>query len=462
VDYNLIYKFNTGKISVPINATSLNVFWNTTVNLLNDTFFNEEKTITQSVADMQFALCNGTNFVDDFINLTFKDEETNELINASITTGTFVYSLDSGYEVNESFDYVNTIENFGYEFCFTPNNQILFLDMEIGYESTNYPQRNFVKNSSYTDTITTETLYLLKTASGIYSTFQVINPASQTLTGVYVLVERSISGSYVYVEQGYTDSAGAVTFFLNPDYTYRFTFTKAGYTDSTLTIKPTQTTYTVTLGQVITETKSYYAGVTYDIGPAESTVANETDVTFTFNTSSGYYSLEESGFVLTNKSGTYLGANSCSGETGCIASKTINTANHTYIVMDYYWIIHDDDEDKYMNGSRSWYVLKTGTRKSSLTMATEDIAKLGSGFGDFTRAIIMIVIIMFIVGSLTYYSGVYSPMAIIALITALVGFFDFGLNFIPEWGAVPHFIFWLMFLIAVGYGILSWSRGGEQ
>ena len=201
-------------------------------------------------------------------------------------------------------------------------------------------------------------------------------------------------------------------------------------------------------------------GITYDIGPSQDVLNNQTDYTFTFNISSLYWSLTESGFVLENGSGTYLGADSCTTGAGCISSVVANTQNHTSIRMNYYWEILNDGTYYYMNASKTWSVFKSGTRKSVVTMFREDVEKLGHGFGDFTKAMISFFIILFAIGIMSYYSGIYSPLAILGEIFFLVFLLD-QINFIPEVvGAVPHFITVMIGLLFLSYGIYEYTKGG--
>ena len=113
-----------------------------------------------------------------------------------------------------------------------------------------------------------------------------------------------------------------------------------------------------------------------------------------------------------------------------------------------------------MNGTKSWKVFKSGGRKSVVTMFKEDIEKLGHGFGDFTKAMISFFIILFAIGIMSYYSGIYSPLAILGEIFFLVFLLD-QINFIPEIvGAVPHFITILIGILFMGYGIYEYTKGG--
>ena len=117
----------------------------------------------------------------------------------------------------------------------------------IQYSSTGYPQRKYDDNTDLTSTITHKTLYLLSSSDGIYSTIQVIDENGNIITGVEVEIERQFSGAWTIIGKESSDSAGTVTFWVNPDYSHRFTFTKSGCVTSTQTIRPTQTTYTASM-----------------------------------------------------------------------------------------------------------------------------------------------------------------------------------------------------------------------
>jgi len=449
-------------LSTPI-GTSTDIIWNFTITLNNDSTILESSSLTQTIYPILFDFCNST-LKTVYVNYTFKDERYNTLMNASIPDSTFVYSLDSNKALNKTLSFIETGENDSYAFCFDPINRSVFLNIDIDYENSpeSYPQRNFVNTTGvYSNVTTNHILYLLGTTDGIYSTFQTITPANQVIDGVYVTVERLISGVYNWIESATTDAAGTVTFFVNPNYLYRFTFSKSGYDTQVLSINPTQSSYTVTMGtEAEVNVSSYNLGITYDINPAKDILDNETDYDFSFNISSTFWSLTSSGFVLTNGSGTHLGADSCTTSTGCVSSATVNTQNHTSIVMKYYWEILEDGNYYFMNGTKSWRIYKTGTRKSVVDMFKSDITKLGHGFGDFTKAMISFFIILFAVGIMSYYSGIYSPLAILGEIFFLVFLLD-QINFIPEIvDAVPHFITILIGILFLSYGIYEYTKGG--
>jgi hypothetical protein len=67
---------------------------------------------------------------------------------------------------------------------------------------------------------------------------QVVDQNSNKVSGATVTASRYLSnGNYVTVSQISTGDDGGVTFWLNPDYSHRFTFVKTGYDNYTTTIK---------------------------------------------------------------------------------------------------------------------------------------------------------------------------------------------------------------------------------
>lgn len=447
-------------LSTPIKS-STDIIWNFTLTLNNGTTNYESSSLTQTINPISFGLCNDT-LNTTYVNYTFKDEKNDSLLNAKITSSTFIYSIDENKALNKTLSFSNTTENPSYAFCFEPINKTVFMNIDIDYENDGAPQRNYINTSGlYSNVTNNHILYLLSTSSGIYSTFQVVTPVNQVIEDVYVTVERLISGTYEFIESGETDSAGAVTFFVNPDYLYRFTFEKSGYDTQVLSINPTQSTYTVTMGEEATaDIYDYSLGIRYDISPYQDILNNQTDYNFTFNISSSYWSLTSSGFTLTNGSGIFLGASSCTSGTGCVSSTTVNTQNHTSIIMNYYWEILNEGDYYFMNSSKTWKVFESGRRTSTVTMFMEDIEKMGNGFGDFTKAMISFFIILFAIGIMSYYSGIYSPLAILGEIFFLVFLLD-QVNFIPEVvNAVPHFITIMIGLLFMGYGIYEYTKGG--
>jgi len=202
------------------------------------------RSYSQFINTTLFGLCNASaNLTVPYINLTFMDEETLNYINATIDSSTWTYYLGSGTVTKELLFSNNTV-NENYVFCFTASNDTLHNTRSIQYASPGYPQRKYDATSDLTNATTNKTLYLLSSTDGIYSTIQVIDEQGDKVSGVEVTAERQFSGVWTIVGQEITDSAGAVTFWVNPDYDHRFTFISDDCTDTTVTVRPTQTQYT--------------------------------------------------------------------------------------------------------------------------------------------------------------------------------------------------------------------------
>jgi len=417
-------------------------------------------TKNQSVEALTFQLCNAT-FNVSYLNFTFKDEDDLNPINASIDSSTWYTWMGSDQSINNSYSYSQTIQKDSYAFCFSPSQLTINYDLGMEYNSIGYVQRDYFGTGTLTNTTTDKILYLLSSSDGIYVTYQVISGAYSPLSNTYVNATRDIGGSEEFVGSGYTGDDGAVTFWLNPDYTHTLTFEKSGYATKILTHTPTESDYTITLSQTTSaNVTDYNRGISYTIEPLNDTLRNETTYTFNFTIVSSYWDLDQYGFYLTNSTGAALGSASGSTAGGGTATKNLNTANHTNIIMEYYWYTNST----YSNGTTSWYVTYTADEGFSLLRFFKDLKTYTDdemfGLNMWSRTLIIFLLIFGMVGVMSYWSGIYSPAAILIELLALVAFFDVGLGMIPApfpKMPLPNFPTIFVGIILIGYLLLEWK-----
>lgn len=397
---------------------------------------------------LELNVCNSTDTFP-FLNFSFKDESDGTSINASIPSSSFTYSIDSAQTITKTYTYSETVENISLPICVYPADVTVYADIELSYKNTEYAQRMYQADDlALTNSSNNMTLYLLKTTEGIYTTFQVVNTANQPIADVLVRYEYPMG---TVIESRYTDAAGGATFFVDPDTTYTFTFSKAGYDTRTFSLAPTQSSYTVTMGGTTGTTDNYNLGVSYTILPDTDVLMNETAYAFNITLISTYYTLQETGFTI-SANNTILGSASCT-TSGCTANIALNTGNYTQMTMDYYWKINNT----YTNGTRSWSVTNLYVGKSSFAKFFEDVKKIANTFDGgedstdwkFTKAIIAFIVILLSVGSVAYITGIYSPLAISGTAFGATIFLDMA-GFIPNIGIVDNFITVVIGLIFFG------------
>ena len=383
-----------------------------------------------------------------YINFTFKDESDSSVINATIPTSTLTYWLGNG-DVTKTLTYINTTANYYYAFSFTPVARPLNLDYRMQYESVGYPQRTsepdtFVINSTTTD----KTLYLLGTVDGIYVAFQIINQADQLLSGVDVTATRTIESTDVIVASGTTGSSGSVTFWLNPDFSHDFSFSKTGYTTVAYSETPTQTSYTVTLSGDTSSTNCSFRGIQRSVRPIADYLINDTVYTFAFNLTSTYWDTSSYGFNLRLANGTTFSGGS-TGVEGTELTLDYNSTNQSVIYMDYWWVINGE----YTNATVRWLVFNEDNADWSLSVFVDDLkAYLDSGiFGldSFGRILITFLVLFISVGIMSYKYGFTSPMSITTLIFGIVFILDVVTGLIPDVGGVSNLPTFLAGLILV-------------
>ncbi len=416
-------------VIVPYEITSLPIFFNTTISYNNGSIGYEQTiNFTQTIDEVVMGFCNDTlNAL--FLNFTFKDEENSSLLAAQIVDSTFNYSINSDFSSFRSFTYSNSTNNPSYAFCGKPNTTI-FMKSDIDYKTAGYPQKTYINNSMpLNDTVTNIQLLLTSILDGQSVTFQVVNAAGQPLSGVAATVVRSGT----LVESGFTDDAGSITFFLNPDFTYTFTFIKSGFNTFATTLKPTQSTFTVTMATTEIASENINQDIVYTISPTNDVLDNETFINFTFEINSGFFIIQEAGFTLINGSDAsqLIGSATCSGSTGCTSSLNTTTGNFTSISMNYFWKVNNT----FGNATRTWRVIKTSAFEGSFALFKKDINNLGDSFDEFTKAILTLFITLIVVGSLTWVSGQTAPLAILGEIFATVFFLDM-LGIVPRVGGV--------------------------
>ena len=422
--YRILRNLNIPLVNADTNKT---FYWN--FNRADGIIVNSTSQ-TQQTDNLIFSNCNAT-LTRPYLNISFRDEGNNSIINATIPSATFVYWVNDT-TLNQTFSFTNTTEMQSFAFCSTPNRSSFNMDYILEYKSTNYPQRIWNPSTTFfSNTTLNQTLYLLYDADGIYVTFQVINSAQQSIQGVIVSANVTIGGSPQTINIGTTDSAGSVTVWLNPNALHDFLFeaTAAGYEDYTTSFYPTQSTYTITLGGLAQVTNDYGQGIIPTFAPPSNVILyNNTAYLFQFNLTSSFWTVTEFGFRLYNQSGSQLNFTSAATNGGS-TSVILNVGNYTQINMNAYYIV---DGGNYTNFTRLWYIQNSGGLGFGLRTFFNNLSTyLTSGlFGldNFGLAVLSFLFIFVFTGIVSYQYGITSPAAISALVFSLVAFLDVGLG----------------------------------
>jgi hypothetical protein len=389
---------------------------------------------TQVVNPLVFVNCNST-YATKFINFTFKDENTLNILNGTIPYSEFVYYLGDG-TINKTYTFTNTTTNISsFTFCSNAINSTLKVNPTIQYIATSYPQRIYQPSTlTLTNVTTNKSLYLLGVSDGIFVTYQVLTTSNQPIEGVDVVSTRTILGEEVVIGVGQTDASGIVTFWENPDFQHSTTFSKTGYDSYVFNHFPTRSEYTISLGEQVEIPKSLTRGISFVILPKKTFLYENTINTFSLSLSSNYNDLEEFGFSLTYSNGTLIGSNiSTSALGGTITLQNINISTTKNITMVSYYVI--DGKTTLLNPT--YWIIQTldGTQYSIKNLFNEFDAYSSSdfwGFGDFERIILSILILILMVGGLSRRYGIANEATITSMIFGVVALLDVVLEFIPE------------------------------
>lgn len=431
----------TTSLTIPLDTTNNEFYWNFTYDAEEIITFSNNQTITP----MLFAMCNSTFNVTAY-NITFKDEETSVFMNASLPLSTFDYWIDTP-SFNKTLTLIEPVENLSYAFCVSPGDKTFNVRPYIQYKSTNYPQRIYEPGTIIVSNNTVnKTLYLLNNDDGLYVTFTVLDVSESPISDVVANVTREIDGEDVLVGTGVTDAAGAVTFWLNPDFSHSFSFDKTGYELFTTSLMPTQSAYTIVLSSGTTFNSSDYShGVGFEIRPTATSpngyLNNDTTYSFNITVTTSFWTISEFGIVLTNTTNDFIGRKVATTNGGTVNLNN-NTGSNSRIYMDYYWIIDGD----YNNGSIYWVVINSDGTQYGVKNFFDRLKLYVSGgiFGldNFGLNLLIYLVIFCIVGFASYSFGINNPVAIGSLTFGLVYFFDMGVGLIKidsQFAAVQHF-----------------------
>lgn len=407
---------------------------------------NSTETRVYNYVDTYFGLCNSSLTVP-YLNITFKDEGDSSNINATISSSFSYYNILEGISAAKTYALTNSTANPGYTFCVSPGSETINVSLNIQYDATGYPSRTWNPNSysSYTNGTTNRTLYLLKSADGIYVTFQVVNSASQPIENV--LLNATTISAYL---SGLTDAAGSITYFLNPDVSTTINAFKTGYPLYSTSIFPTQTSYTIVLGASTSTYTNPSQGVTAQILPTLTSLTNGTTYGFNFTVNSTYWTLAQYGFNITNEDGVIVSSGFDTAGAGGIVNKNVNTGSNATFTLTAYYIANGTT----VTSIRRWSIINDADNTFSILYFGNDLKDyLSTGmFGltipSFSGNIIIFLIILVTAGVFSYKFGITSPAAISFMIFIMVAIFDVGLGLIQNpLGAFDNIITIFMFLV---------------
>jgi hypothetical protein len=397
----------TKSLSIPaLPAGNYTFYWNYTINSLNN--ISEKKNVT--VVPFIFALCNSTYNIT-YLNLTFKDESFFTNQNGTIPLSTFTYSPIGNPSYSKSLTFVNASDNPSYLFCASPPFLTINVTATIHYGGTGYPTKvKSITGQVYTNTTTNLVLYMLSSAEGLYSRYTTINAANgMNIVGTTVTVQREIEGVITTIDSGVTDSSGTVTFWLNPDFTYTFSFVKTGYGTVILSLRPSSTeVYYISMTPTGAASPSINVtqGLTYNITPVGLFLNNNTAYNFSFCAFSLENGISSMSMNLTNGTSQQLVYISLVGQ-GCV-SNLFNTSNYSSVTGKF----------RVIQGTEIFEVLKVWTIASFYKGSYSFIAWMGHfddynfGSGGATlKFLIMLIVIFSIAIGLSYIDAIDSSIA---------------------------------------------------
>ena len=399
----------------------------------------------------------------------FNETATQESVNATFTWTLQDGYLGSGDETRTFILYQTTEQGWNTNSTICTN---AWDYMEVGgttriqYENSESPQRTYQTTDAWDNFRTNTTLWLLPTSLGFYVTTIIENILQQAIQGATITWTRE--GFSGIVEQSSSDAAGSATFWLNPNFVYTISILKTGVGSATTTLTPTQSIYTFILGETTNVTTDYRDGVSITFEPLDYYLNNDTIYEFNMTINSSLYDLDGFGFSITELNGSVLasatGGSLDAGVDGFVTT-SFNVGSPRKIMQKYYYNQNGTDYNytKFyliVDLSNTDYSIQNffDLLKSYLNPDNPDDRIFG--MSDLSFSILLFLIIFSIIGTLSYASGLYSPVALSAISFTVVMLFDVVLGLIPQVNNMSYVPTVLMLIIM--FGVVLWETGGKN
>lgn len=416
---------STNTLFATVNVTNTGTgsfFYNATFNnLVDNTYFINAthidivgQSVNSTTLTVQLTQLTNCSLGVPTINYTFRDEKNNSIIKASSTV---VYTF------NNSFTFTRTANSlFNFSTCIFPTDSVLQSDYTATSTNPEYPQRvTTIEDITLSSTLQTKNLFLLKDTDGIFGTFRIVSAVGTTLPDV--IVSYTKTGQTDKIEQKITDDSGIVTFFVNPEQSYDFTFKKAGFVTliATLTITTTEPR-DITMTAISTGVDiSFKTGIDYFQLPTPQILANKTNYTFIFNISSTFWNISACRLELSNASESLAKANGITNGSNCVASINLNTNNQSFIKSFAEWSLNNTQNDTtFIN----YDVKNVFKGQFSLANFIDDLnAFTSAGFNSETKFLIAFILTLLLVGAFAALSSDFRSEEVLITTTIVIVFF---------------------------------------
>lgn len=337
----------TRSIWIPVGAGNKSFHWH----VFYGGQLKESTPENVTVLNSQFIICNFTNGSltnIPFLNIIYKDETTNLQVNATVVNSVWNYNV-TGSPYGEQYIFSSPSINgtqqtqLQHQFCFNPPYASIIVptasyqygNPPAGYATKIWP----LKSLPLSNSTTTYTMWMINLIdSGTTPvTFQAVSSQTSTvMPNVRVSVYRDIAGTPTLVDDGYTDTAGTIAYYLSPITSYTIIASGGDFNCAQLTstITPSSSQYNLILDCSGTQSGEPYTsnvdGVTYQRSPQDG-VNRPGLIHYSYAVNSLVFNMTRVAFQLVDGTdGTILAYNtSLTNVPGCTPSSCMLTLDYT-------------------------------------------------------------------------------------------------------------------------------------
>lgn len=464
----------------------------------NDTFgatssdeerFNLTRNALLNISAFYFA--NGVNFQN--LSVNFTNINTSETGSLNTTNGTALLDIVNGYTYQFLFDitgYALTYYNYSAnQTSFQKINVSIYTDNSVFiniYDETTlsyitenvtivttgaFEITNHTTNGTFFLSGLPDNTYTIKLSSANYTlktyTISVSNRSTQILNaylssststtiiqvynentgvdieGVFVNVEKIISGNYTTIESKYTDITGRVQIVYTPLVSYRFTLSHSNYTTKQFVLNPILfSTYAVAMTPSTTANNTYdYDLLSLVFYPKSFYNGQLNNLTFIITSPLGYLSAYNFSAYYKGDNKSTAG-NNAYGQTLTLSLNITNALFTDKVIINYSYVTTTGGLKKFSQS----FSINGANNTGNYTIA--GLKSRDYGLGLIEKAVITLLVVVIISGFAYYVAGIGGALTIGLLIEGVAVY----LGFLPLASVLISFLVGLALVVATSTG----------
>jgi len=242
------------------------------IEFLKSGYFNENQTIFIDEYNYDYTW---QGIPENLLNLTFRDEATNNIINQNITVLVQTDTTEATFVIQNGSGIIRDLS--------------LGTDYRLVFQTDNYTERSdqFTSDEVF---FNSATYYLTESSNVNVENVEItiLDDNGRDLEGVTIVIKAAVDGTYTQVEELVTDINGEVVASLDTSKRHLFEISKSGYQNKSFFInEPLVTAYTFTINDLVqVDFDNELDGILYSYDPGKGVLIYNRSYVFNWSVSS--------------------------------------------------------------------------------------------------------------------------------------------------------------------------------